>query len=383
MHTEPRSTPSSLQKIAKLNRLGTRRLARAHVMLSERPQVAGWGTQALQSLCEVLGKELGSTVRITGRLSESTVIPNAGLAHATAFVLLDLSATGGCAVLELEVPVLFAALERLAGSNPRPSPVRRFTRLEEATFAFLVLSALAALRGRSELHRRLGPRLAGVTMSRVEALGRLESRRPHLGVELSLSVGEVTAGGRLLVPAVLFESAFKDLPVEREAFIASEILAAALGARCFLGHTQLPPSSLKRLSVGDVVVFEAARHGGEYLLGEGRLVTHGFELMGEFTPEGFSLTRARRRALPLESKMATVTEQSGGMPPLPVDVEIELTRLMLPLSELAGLKPGALLPLRINASEPVLLRIGERAVARAELVDIDGEVGARILNLLP
>ena len=81
--------------------------------------------------------------------------------------------------------------------------------------------------------------------------------------------------------------------------------------------------------------------------------------------------------------MATVIEQSGGMPPLPVDVEIELTRLMLPLSELAVLKPGALLPLRINASEPVLLRIGDRAVARAELVDIDGEVGARILNLLP
>lgn len=383
MHTEPRITPSSLQKISKLTRLGTRRMARAHVTLSERPQVAGWGVQALQILCESLSKELGSTVRITGRLAESIVIPTAGLAHATAFVLLDLSATGGCAVLELEVPVLFAALERLAGSSSRPSPVTRLTRLEEATFAFLVLSALAALRSRSELHRRLGLRLAGVTMNRVEALGRLESRRPHLGVELSLSVGEVSAGGRLLLPAVIFESAFKDVPVEREAAIAPEVLAADIGARCFLGRTQLPPSALEALSVGDVVVFEAARHGGEHLLGEGRLVTHGFELKGEFTPEGFSLNRARRRALPLESNVATLIEQSGDMPPLPVDVEIELTRLMLPLSELAALKPGALLPLRINASEPVVLRIGDRAVARAELVDIDGEVGARILHLLP
>jgi len=81
--------------------------------------------------------------------------------------------------------------------------------------------------------------------------------------------------------------------------------------------------------------------------------------------------------------MATVIERSEGMPPLPVEVEIELTRLLLPLSELAGLKPGALLPLHINASEPVLLRVGDRAVARAELVDIEGEVGARILTLLP
>jgi type III secretion protein Q len=31
----------------------------------------------------------------------------------------------------------------------------------------------------------------------------------------------------------------------------------------------------------------------------------------------------------------------------------------------------------------VLLRVGDRVVARAELVDIEGEVGARILTLVP
>lgn len=81
--------------------------------------------------------------------------------------------------------------------------------------------------------------------------------------------------------------------------------------------------------------------------------------------------------------MVAMNERIEGMPPLPVDVEIELTRLMLPLSELAVLKPGALLPLRISANEPVVLRVGDRAVARAELVEIEGEVGARILALLP
>ncbi|HYH95742.1 type III secretion system cytoplasmic ring protein SctQ [Hyalangium sp.] len=382
MHTEQHSAPSPQSKVSRLKRLGTRRLARAHVTLSERPQVAILGRQVLSIICEALVRELGGSVSGTGRLAETVVIPVTGLAHTAAFVLLDLSVTGGCAVLELELPVLFAALERLAGSGQRPSPVTRLTRLEEATFAFLVLSALAALRARSEIHPRLGARLAGVTMNRAEALSRLDARRPHLSVELSLSVGDVSAGGRLVLPAVIFESAWKDLLVERDSSIAPEVLAACIGAWCFLGSARLSPSSLRTLSAGDVVVFQA-RHGGDQLLGHGRLVTRGFQLVGEFTPEGFSLTRARRRALPLESNMAPVNEQSGGMPPLPVDVEIELTRLMLPLSELAALKPGSLLPLRINASEPVLLRIGDRAVARAELVDIDGEVGARILNLLP
>ena len=68
---------------------------------------------------------------------------------------------------------------------------------------------------------------------------------------------------------------------------------------------------------------------------------------------------------------------------LPVEVEVELARLRMPLSELAMLRPGAVLALHMNASEPVLLRVGDRAVARAELVEVEGEVGARILALLP
>ncbi|MBX5484822.1 MAG: FliM/FliN family flagellar motor switch protein, partial [Myxococcaceae bacterium] len=69
-------------------------------------------------------------------------------------------------------------------------------------------------------------------------------------------------------------------------------------------------------------------------------------------------------------------------PALPVDVEIELTRLRLTLSELANIRAGSLLPLHINATEPVILRVGDRAIARAELVEIDGEVAARILTLI-
>jgi type III secretion protein Q len=269
-------------QVSRLSRLGTRRLARAHVTLRERPRMAQLGHEALQAICGTLERELGSAVTATARLVDAIVTPAAGLSRTAAFVLLDLSETGGTAVLELDLPVLFAALDRLSGSRQKPSPMMRLTRLEEATSAYLVLSALATLRAQTELHRRLGPRLAGVTMDRAEALARMDGRRPHLGVELSLTVGQVAAGGRLVLPAVIFESACKDLPVEREPTLSSEILAASLSARCLLGRTRLVPSSLSALSAGDVVIFEGARHGGEHLLGSGRLVTRGFELTGEF-----------------------------------------------------------------------------------------------------
>ncbi len=371
----------SSSKMSKLSRLGARRLTRAHVTLGERPQLSRMGQQALHAICESLGRELGCPVSASARLAEATVLPASGLSHTAAFVFLELSATGGSAVLELAPPVLFAALERLAGGPSQPGPVTRLTRLEEATLAYLIMASLVAFRTQGELYRRWVPHLSGVTMSRRDALARLDGRRAHVGIELALTVGQTTAGARLVIPAVVLESPCKDLPVQRAPTLAPEVLAASLRARCFLGNRELLPSELKTLAVGDVVVFEGVHLRGAHLLGRGRLVTRGFELVGTFSPEGFSLIRARNRAV--EANMVAVNERGEGMPPLPVEVEIELTRLLLPLSELAVLKPGQLLPLRINVSEPVVLRVGDRGVARAELVDIDGEIGARILSLLP
>jgi type III secretion protein Q len=68
---------------------------------------------------------------------------------------------------------------------------------------------------------------------------------------------------------------------------------------------------------------------------------------------------------------------------LPLRLEIELARIELPLSELARLEPGAALPLAVDRRGVVTLRIGERAVGRGELVDVDGAVGVRVLSLEP
>lgn len=383
MQTEPGRPPSTARKLSRLSRLGTRRLARAHVTLGERPRVAQLAQQVLKGVCDALSRDIGCPVTAKARLLEAVILPSSGLSHSAAFAVFELSGLGGTAVLELEPLVLFAAMERLAGASQKPGPVTRLTRLEEATFAYLLLSALSTVRGHDELYRRFAPRLCGVSMSRAEVVGAMDLRQPHVGIELSLTVGQTTAGGRLVLPSSVLDVGLRDLPTERDPAIAPEVLAAALWTRCFIGSTPLPHDAFEAITVGDVILFEGVRREGETLFGPGRLVTHGFALSGDFRPDGFSLTRARTRAFPQESNMVAMNERIEGMPPLPVDVEIELTRLMLPLSELAVLKPGALLPLHISANEPVVLRVGDRAVARAELVEIEGEVGARILALLP
>ena len=54
----------------------------------------------------------------------------------------------------------------------------------------------------------------------------------------------------------------------------------------------------------------------------------------------------------------------------------------LSLAELAALQPGTVLPLRVSAGDPVFLRAGDRRIGRAELVEVEGQVAARVLELL-
>ena len=69
-------------------------------------------------------------------------------------------------------------------------------------------------------------------------------------------------------------------------------------------------------------------------------------------------------------------------PDLPITLTVELGRLTLTLSKLADLKPGDVLGLMRSATEPVELTSGDRLVARGELVQIDQELGIRILQVL-
>jgi len=101
-----------------------------------------------------------------------------------------------------------------------------------------------------------------------------------------------------------------------------------------------------------------------------------FLLEGDLSAAGLTV-RAVRPRLPIE----VPTMSSAPEADLPVEVEVELARVRLPVSQLAVLRIGSVLPLRVAAGDPVLLRLGDRAVGRAELVDIEGELGARVLAL--
>jgi type III secretion system YscQ/HrcQ family protein len=66
----------------------------------------------------------------------------------------------------------------------------------------------------------------------------------------------------------------------------------------------------------------------------------------------------------------------------PVVVRVELGTVSMTAADWARLRPGDVIETGRRVAEPVILRVAGRVVARGELVDVDGEVGVRVRELV-
>src|SRR5207253_616579 len=103
---------------------------------------------------------------------------------------------------------------------------------------------------------------------------------------------------------------------------------ARVPARLMVGKAPLSFGDVDSLNVGDVVIFDGMRLSGGVVSGPARLDARTFELSGSVASNGFTFTQARTRAITEETHMA----KDAADPALPVEVEIELTRLLMPIA---------------------------------------------------
>jgi type III secretion protein Q len=381
MNIQTETTLSGTAKVVRVYRLGTRRLTRAHLALQRRPETVGALGQVATSAAVALAQQLGCPVTVKAHLVDATFQLERALGRSQALALVALDAPASVGVLEVDRPVLLAALARMSGGSALPTPSAGLNRIEEAAFGFLALVALDAGRAHEATERLFTPRLLGANVTREEALDAVDGRAAHLAVRLDLDVAGVKGQARLFLHARAVQAQVQAEPLAEPGELLPEVSAASIEVRTFAGQATLDAPALASLEPGDVVLFDGLSCSQGHLQGAGRLSSSGFAVLGAFGADGFHISRAFARGFPQESSMSIPASKNDSAS-LPVEVEIELTRLRLTVAELAQVRPGAILPLHINASEPVLLKVGDRAVARAELVEIEGEVGARILSLL-
>lgn len=300
------------------------------------------GAETAASAAKALAELLETDVEIFGRAVPGPAWPRTPAAR----VALELPAVPAVAVLEVDPALVVRLVDRLAGGNGRGDvpAAATLTPLEQATFELLVLLALDGACAVRRVEEALAPRLTRAAPPEVDGA---------LAIELELRAGATRGRARVLLPA----TAVRVLSGPPEPVEARLPVSASLRR----GTVALVPEELEGLAAGDVLLLRDADGPGAALVLPG-----GFRAAGPLGPEGLHVEEL---SMPVRT------------PQIPITLEVELCRVEVTLADLARLEPGAVLPVALDRRGLVTLRAGDRAVARGELVEIDGAVGIRIESL--
>lgn len=304
------------------------------------PSLLDLGARVARCAAAGLASVLGGDASVSGRL-----LPGVSERAASALVPVDLTAISGVATLAVERAFAARLAARVSGDAGRPVASGALSPAERAVLELALLGALDAIAAETGVERALAPRLA------------LRAGAPLRPICIELSVA--AAGTRGLALLTLPESALRALrdPVSVPGSLGRIELPASVGA----GEAVLDPGDAAALGPGDVVVLGNME-------GEAELrVAGGPVLRGRFEDGALAVT--------------DVEGAAEGRAGVPVPVRVELARVSITIAALAGVAPGTVLPLGLDRSGSVTLRVGERAFARGELVDVDGAVGVRIGSL--
>ena len=85
---------------------------------------------------------------------------------------------------------------------------------------------------------------------------------------------------------------------------------------------------------------------------------------------------------PTQEEQSPVVIPADVMAELPVNLEVRLGTISLPLGELLAVQPGTILTLGNGAIPPVELLAGGEPIARGELVSVDEQAAVRIVEIL-
>jgi type III secretion system YscQ/HrcQ family protein len=169
-----------------------------------------------------------------------------------------------------------------------------------------------------------------------------------------------------------------------------------------LGDLEVPLQLVASLSLASPDDLAALRPGDAWLPGAGwwidRNATGRAALAAPGGERGIAVALAPSGAvvvgdgvvelgLDLEDSMSSARDDVGGaltdaVLDAPVVVRVEVGAVSLSAREWAALRPGDVIETGRRINDPVVLRVAGREVARGELVEVEGELGVRIREIV-
>jgi type III secretion system YscQ/HrcQ family protein len=228
------------------------------------------------------------------------------------------------------------------------------------------------------------------------------TRAPTAAVGLSFHAEAAGAAGplRVEVPAAWLTAA--SWPATSPSAIGKVAARLETTARIALAETTLAGVAVARAGRGDIVVFDGAEfsrvvapdvrvrvrigaHDAECeLRADGAIV-----FLGPFRPahrdQRSSSSDVAKHGGVVEDRTMSSSSDDPKLDVLagaPVEIVAELGRVTLRGDELLGLERGSVLAFGHRAGAPVDLVVGGHTWARGELVNVDGELGVRITEIV-
>lgn len=330
-------------------------------------------------------------------------------------------------VLEVELELAHSLVDMLLGGAGETVGLRPLTDIEEGVMSFVVLEALKALAPSLEPSV---PRLRFEAVARTvdEVAAKLGEDELVLVVQANVTVGPHTGMVRLIVPASVMGAADENRGSDQKrARLVSDAKAnrkllstVRTWLRAEIGQAEIASTDLAYIRVKDVVLMDAltARpdrgEAGTATLrvgrGSSRVEAEVFVEDGQYKAriKDFVIgDPAFLRVLPNEEAEAgarhdeNFTNPENEMAPdsegdaldankpegselladIPLQLAVELARVPVTADEVVALKVGQVIELHRSPGEPVELSVNGKVVARGELVEVEGQLGVRVLSL--
>ena len=381
--------------------------------LSSRPFEAGFTT----ALTDLLGKLLKEEVKLSPMevrqvaVDQVTqMIPDTGC-----FVFIGVAPTPSKILVDLDPGLSALTIERLlGGSGAGERILRPLTEIEQGVLSYLLLKVLNTFYSGWQQGRQVALNLSGFGSQRDELVPYLESEESYSLLGIRLGIGSHIGYARIFVPSSLIGSITAELPQSGtgpEDISYMRKVLASLGEQTVTAVVEaatqtLESSVIANLEAGDIIIIEnhqlalgasgTLANGSLFVrIGTGRNGGLRGQLINDEGHLKFQLSDIIKQEHPLETQSMQEDDTQGAAPEpednlaetegLLRDVEapvvVELGRLQLNTAQVVRLRAGQILRLPRNANDPVDLVVNNKLFARGELVEVDGELGVRLVKV--
>ncbi len=313
----------------------------------------------------------------------------------------------------VEIDPVFASMvvDTLLGGKPEhPKILRPLTEVELGVFSYPLLKFIQVFQLGWPEGQKYALRLKDLQTSCNDQISYLSRFEEFVSFQYKLLFGYQTCYTKLLFPHEFIETINGDNATRSNLIkkFRHALLLKRLNSWDFiesplripLGSCDISLSELKTLGVGDIILIDhhqikfqpqniqasvkAFIGKGNYGIIEGQVQTKQNQL--EFAIQKITFlekpsmqkdaseTATEQSNIPLEGPQNFVNDMT-------VSLNIEIGRVEMNVQKITQIKTGQIIPLKKGVRDPVELVVQDRIIGRGELMDIEGQLGVRIIEL--